>query len=82
MFILEMFFFCIGFDVSSATRMAALFGPYLIVFIPCLIDKGIESENVRFNVIFFVVILTGVQYIIRLQINNIGSTLPYRFFWG
>lgn len=82
MFILEMFFFCIGFDVSSATRMAALFGPYLIVFIPCLIDKGIESENVRFNVIFLVVILTGVQYIIRLQINNIGSTLPYRFFWG
>lgn len=32
MLMLEMLFFCIGYDVAAATRMAALFGPYLIYF--------------------------------------------------
>ena len=32
MLMLEMLFFCIGDDVAAATRMAALFGPYLIYF--------------------------------------------------
>lgn len=82
MFVLEILFFCIGYDVASATRMAALFGPYLIILIPRLIENGIESKNMRLNVIVLVVILSGVQYIARLQINNIGSTMPYKFFWA
>lgn len=81
MLVLEMLFFCIGYDVASATRMAALFGPYLIVSIPNLIDRGIASENMKLNAIALVVILTGAQYVARLQINNIGSTMPYMFFW-
>ena len=81
MLVLEMLFFCIGYDVASATRMAALFGPYLIISIPNLIDRGITSENMKLNAMVLVVILTGVQYIARLQINNIGSTMPYMFFW-
>lgn len=32
MLMLEMLFFCIGYDVAAATRMAALFGSYLIYF--------------------------------------------------
>lgn len=80
MLVLEMLFFCIGYDVAAATRMAALFGPYLIVFIPRLIETGIKSKSVRLNAIALVMILTGMQYIVRLQINNIGSTMPYQFF--
>lgn len=82
MLVLEMLFFCIGYDVSSATRMAALFGPYLIIFIPRLIETGIKSKNMRLNVIALIVILSGIQYIVRLQINNIGLTVPYHFFWA
>ena len=82
MLVLEMLFFCIGYDVAAATRMAALFGPYLIIFIPRLIETGIESKSVRLNVIALVMILSGMQYIVRLQINNIGSTMPYQFFWA
>ena len=82
MLVLEMLFFCIGYDVAAATRMAALFGPYLIIFIPRLIETGIESKSVRLNVIALVIILSGMQYIVRLQINNIGSTMPYQFFWA
>lgn len=79
---LEMLFFCIGYDVAAATRMAALFGPYLIIFIPRLIESGIESKSVRLNVIALVMVLSGMQYIVRLQINNIGATMPYQFFWA
>lgn len=82
MLVLEMLFFCIGYDVASATRMAALFGPYLIIFIPRLIETGIKSKSVRLNSIALVMILSGMQYIARLQINNIGSTMPYQFFWA
>lgn len=82
MLMLEMLFFCIGYDVAAATRMAALFGPYLIIFIPRLIETGIESKSVRLNVIALVMVLSGMQYIVRLQINNIGSTMPYQFFWA
>lgn len=82
MLVLEMLFFCIGYDVAAATRMAALFGPYLIIFIPRLIETGIKSKSVRLNSIALVMILSGMQYIARLQINNIGSTMPYQFFWA
>ena len=82
MLVLEMLFFCIGYDVAAATRMAALFGPYLIIFIPRLIKTGIESKTMRLNVIALIVIMSGVQYIARLQINNIGLTMPYQFFWA
>lgn len=82
MLMLEMLFFCIGYDVAAATRMAALFGPYLIIFIPRLIESGIESKSVRLNVIALVMVLSGMQYIVRLQINNIGATMPYQFFWA
>ena len=81
MLVLEILFFCIGFDVASATRMAALFGPYLIVLIPNMIERGILSDNKRLNAIALIIILTGAQYIARLQINNIGKTMPYAFFW-
>ena len=82
MLVLEMLFFCIGYDVAAATRMAALFGPYLIIFIPRLIKTGIKSKTMRLNVIALIVIMSGVQYIARLQINNIGLTMPYQFFWA
>lgn len=81
MFLAEMLFFCIGYDIASATRMAALFGPYLIILIPRLIEHGIKSKNLRLNAIVMVFIITGIQYLVRLQINNIGSTMPYIFFW-
>ena len=80
MLIIEILFFCIGYDVASAARMAALFGPYLIVFVPRLIETGIGSKDERLNVIAMVAILSGIQYIVRLQMNNIGATIPYRFF--
>ena len=82
MFMAEVFFFCVGYDVSAATRMAALFGLYLIILIPNLLAKGIKSDQKRFMAIVMIIVLTAVQYILRLRINNIGTTMPYIFFWS
>lgn len=79
-FIANIMFFCIGYDLSSATRMAALFGPYLIVFLPQMIEHGIKSEKRRMFVIATLVAMCGMQYIMRISINNIGTTMPYKFF--
>ena len=82
MFVGDVFFFCVGYDIAAASRMAALFGPYLMVLIPNLLRKGIRSDRRRLLAIALIMTLTGVQYIIRLSINNIGSTMPYKFFWS
>ena len=82
MFIAEMFFYCVGFNVSAATRMAALFGPYIIILLPNIVYRGIRSDNKRMAVLFLLVFVTGIQYLIRLKINNIGYTMPYMFFWN
>lgn len=80
MFLLDILFFCIGFDLSYAARVAALFGPYLILYIPNLIERGITQQKKKM-VISSLVLLCGVQYLARLCIDNIGGTMPYLFFW-
>lgn len=80
MFLLDIMFFCIGFDLSSASRMAALFGPYLMIFIPNLIETGV-NKNKGF-LISCIFAICGFRYLLRISINNIGSTMPYSFFWN
>lgn len=82
MFVGNIFFFCVGYDVAAASRMAALFGPYLIVLIPNLLQKGIRSDRKRLAAIASILVLTGAQYVFRISVNNIGATQPYQFFWS
>lgn len=81
LFVLDILLFCIGFTLSSAARMAALFGPYLMIYIPNLLAEGISSKQRKMTAIAFVFLLCGIQYIMRMFINNIGLTIPYQFFW-
>ena len=60
--------------------MAALFGPYVILLIPQMLSL-IESRTRRENAALLVAVVSGVQYILRMCVNNIGGTLPYDFFW-
>ena len=78
--ILNLAFFYIGYNFDFGTRVAALFGPYLIIFIPQIINLGINNKNKKNLITWSVYILCGVQYIMRLTINNIGSTMPYQFY--
>jgi hypothetical protein len=73
-------FFGINVGLDYAARMAALFGPYVILLIPQMLSL-IESKTRRQNAAFLLAVASGVQYILRMCINNIGGTMPYSFFW-
>ena len=79
MFILCIVGFCIGFSLPIGTRIAALFGPYLIVYIPEMIHYGYKSKSKRKLITTGIVVICVIQYILRLNINNIGATMPYLF---
>ena len=78
--LLNLFSFAINIQIKYAARLAALFGPYMIVFVPQLLHQ-MEGKRRYRQTKALVVIGCGVQYILRMMINNIGGTMPYRFFW-
>lgn len=82
MFYINVFFFCIGLISTYGGRIAGLFGPYLIILLPNMLAKGIYSESKRLKALFLIFVISGVQYVIRLYINNIGYTMPYEFFFS
>lgn len=80
MFALNICFYGLNLGMEAGARLAGLFWPYMICFFPQMIGM-IESTERRKWAIRCVVWLSFVQFILRLQINNIGGTMPYHFFW-
>lgn len=80
MLMLNLCFFGLSIGIGYGARLAALFGPYMVVFIPEMLNI-IESKRRRTTMTWFVIVVCGCQYILRLCINNIGGTMPYTFFW-
>ena len=80
MFLLTICCFGANIGFKMASRVAALFGAYMIIFIPDLLNE-IKNEDRKIWLSFLVAAGCGLQYILRLMINNIGGTLPYSFFW-
>ncbi len=73
-------FFGLNIGLGDASRMAALFGPYLVILIPRMLTL-IENRARRRDAATLIVILSGIQYVLRMCVNNIGGTLPYEFCW-
>lgn len=80
MLLANLCFFGLNLGLADASRMAALFGPYLIILIPRLLSH-IRNETRRKNAAVLIAAICGVQYLMRLGINNIGGSMPYVFFW-
>ena len=78
--VINLCFFGLNIGLGDASRMAALFGPYLVILIPQMLTL-IERGPRRREATAVIAALCGVQYVLRLCINNIGGTLPYAFFW-
>jgi len=73
-------FFGLNIGLGDASRMAALFGPYLVILIPRMLTL-IENRARRRDAAALIVLLSGIQYVLRMCVNNIGGTLPYEFCW-
>ena len=73
-------FFGLNIGLRAAGRMAALFGPYLVILIPRML-RQIERPAARKQAVILITALSGVQYVLRMLVNNIGGTLPFEFCW-
>lgn len=80
MLVINLCFFGLNIGLADASRMAALFGPYLVILIPRMLTL-IQNRGRRSEAAALIVVLSGLQYVLRMCINNIGGTLPYAFFW-
>ena len=78
--VINLCFFGLNIGLGDASRMAALFGPYLVILIPRMLTL-IENRARRWDAAALIVALSGIQYVLRMCINNIGGTLPYAFCW-
>lgn len=81
MFALNLCFFGLNLGIEAGARIAALFGPYIICFIPQLLER-INDLKRRASVTRCIVVISFLQFAARLMINNIGGTMPYCFFWS
>ena len=77
----EVFFYTLGLYMVPALRMAALFAPYTIILIPNLIHSSSDKRVNKLVIILIVAVIAGLQYALRISINNIGDTMPYSFYW-
>lgn len=78
--VINLCFFGLNIGLADASRMAALFGPYVIILVPRMLTL-IRNTTRRREAAALISVLCGVQYVLRLCINNIGGTMPYDFFW-
>ncbi len=79
MLLFEIILYVLSIKLSMFQRGAFLFSPYIIVVIPNIIDK-IRSKNKKRITTACIVIYGLILYILRVQINNVGTTMPYQFF--
>jgi hypothetical protein len=97
MFLLGSVMYFFSFYNRSFSRGAFLFSPYIIISVPQMLktineERGnatpmLKNSNSNKQTKIFrwggsaVVLMTLIQYIARLNVNNIGTTMPYRFFF-
>lgn len=74
--ILEALFYMFSIKYSMFNRVGFLFSMYIIISIPNLLVL-IEDNKKRLAISNIVIFICLLSFIVRLNINNIGSTIPY-----
>ena len=79
--IYEVLLYLLTMKASMFQRGAFLFSPYVIIIVPNIICK-IDSKNRRALTTVCMVIYGTILYLLRVHINNVGTTMPYAFFFN
>ena len=77
----ELVLLTLAMRINIFTRVAFMFMPSMPIFIDQITGR-ITVKNNRGLLYIGIVFAIGLQYILRLQINNIGGSAPYYFFWN
>lgn len=72
----EILFYMISLRLVMFTRVAYLFSTYTIISVPNMLVNIKSMRNKRYATAL-IIIISLIQFLIRIQINNIGNTIPY-----
>lgn len=82
--------YALSWNNPAFARLSLILSMMLVVSIPSFISKFPKnreraSSNLFCSVYdrasFYIVTVATLGYLMRLMVNNIGSTIPYEFFW-
>lgn len=79
-FVIETICYALSSRSSIFARGALLYSPYIVVLIPNLLHE-IRDERKRRRVTLCVILYGAALYLVRTKINNVGTTIPYVFFF-
>lgn len=80
-FVAESVLYALSIRSGMFSRGAFLYSPYTVLLIPNMLDGIGDARRKRRATV--VLILYGVAaYLARVQVNNVGKTIPYQFFFG
>lgn len=86
LFLIESILYFFALKSKGFSRIAFLFSPYLIISIPNMIygkKQELKKQRKGFNFGYkeLLIVLYGLAaYLARSAVNNIGTTVPYKFF--
>lgn len=77
----ETILYLLSIKSSMFQRGAFLFSPYIIIIIPNIINQ-IKVERRKFIAIAGIIVYGISLYFLRVNVNNVGTTMPYKFFFN
>ncbi|MCM1334432.1 MAG: EpsG family protein [Bacteroides sp.] len=80
-FLYETILYMFSTQVAAFSRGAFLFSPYTIIIIPQILDGIEDTKRKRFGT-SCIVLYCIIIYIVRVLNNNVGTTMPYEFFFN
>lgn len=79
--IYEVLLYLLSMKSPMFSRGAFLFSPYVIIIVPNIISK-LNSQKRKLYITIGIVIYGTLLYILRVHVNNVGTTMPYEFFFN
>lgn len=80
-FLYETIVYMLSTKLFIFTRGAFLFAPFTIIIIPKLISE-IDNKKLKKTATALITLYGVLVYFVRISFNNVGTTMPYNFFWN
>ena len=80
-FLFESVIYFMARRAAMFSRGAFLFSPYVIILLPQMISE-VKSLTERRVITAILVFYSVAVYIVRVKFNNVGTTMPYAFYWN
>lgn len=81
LFLIETLLYFLATRSAMFSRGAFLFSPYIIIIVPKILNLVKDEKKYRIGK-NMIIAYSAIIYIMRVSINNVGTTIPYKFFFN